>query len=75
MSLLDAQINTSAYYTMRVLKIDPKTRRFMYHYEPYRHLSNWDALQWSAKFANADQAVLYQWDGAAWRQVPGFGGT
>lgn len=74
MSLLDAQIGTKAYYTVRVLKKDPK-KGFQYHWESARFLDNMGALAWSSAFPSnfTNERALYQWDGAHWRVVPGFG--
>ncbi len=65
-SLLDANINTKAYYICLVEVWDNKLGLRSYKWTDYRYLSNWDAMGFSLGFDKTLQggrqtAILYQW--------------
>lgn len=73
-ALLDANIGTKAWYAVRTLKIDPKTKKYNYAWQPTKQLDNMSALAWAQSFPVGiyNERALYQWDGRQWKLVPGF---
>ncbi len=76
MGLRNARLDTK-YYAIRVLKIDPKTKKYTYSWLPAKYLSNWDAMGWFQSVKGVNSRDMFEWDPLLnqWVAVPGMGNS
>lgn len=76
-SLLDANINTSAYYICFIEVWDKNLGLRKYYWSPIKYLSNWDAMGFASSNAvptspfnpTYQMSTLYQWTGDSWQKT------
>ncbi len=72
MGLLDVSQGL-AWYTVRSHYFDPRSKRYVYKWQPARWVDNFTALSWPVelheKMGLDSEHVLFQWSDSNWQRI------